>query len=82
MEKTKTSPLSFIKKWCYDKRLYFLVFFLPVAIMFSAYAFFKIHPIGDSSVLVLDLNGQMFHFCLAHLLILYRCKETVPSPYQ
>ena len=25
---------------------------------------------------------QMFHFCLAHLLILYRCKETVPSPYQ
>ena len=47
MEKTKTSPLSFIKKWCYDKRLYFLVFFLPVAIMFSAYAFFKIHPIGD-----------------------------------
>lgn len=53
MEKTKTSPLSFIKKWCYDKRLYFFVFFLPVAIMFSAYAFFKIHPIGDSSVLVL-----------------------------
>ena len=24
----------------------------------------------------------MFHFCLAHLLILYRCKETVPSSYQ
>ncbi len=35
-----------------------MFFFLPVAIMFSAYAFFKIHPIGDSSVLVLDLNGQ------------------------
>lgn len=51
MEKTKTSPLSFIKKWCYDKRLYFLVFFLPVAIMFSAYAFFKIHPIGDLSLI-------------------------------
>ena len=62
MEKTKTSPLSFIKKWCYDKRLYFLVFFLPVAIMFSAYAFFKIHPIGDSSVLVLDLNGQYVYY--------------------
>ena len=62
MEKTKTSPLSFVKKWCYDKRLYFLVFFLPVAIMFSAYAFFKIHPIGDSSVLVLDLNGQYVYY--------------------
>ena len=62
MEKTKTSPLSFIKKWCYDKRLYFLVFFLPVAIMFSAYAFFKIHPIGDSTVLVLDLNGQYVYY--------------------
>ena len=62
MEKTKTSPLSFIKKWCYDKRLYFFVFFLPVAIMFSAYAFFKIHPIGDSSVLVLDLNGQYVYY--------------------
>ena len=60
MEKTKTSPLSFIKKWCYDKRLYFLVFFLPVAIMFSAYAFFKIHPIGDSSVPMAVLDGQRY----------------------
>lgn len=51
-----------IRGFCYDKRLYFLVFFLPAAIMFAAYAFFKIHPIGDSSVLVLDLNGQYVYY--------------------
>lgn len=66
MEKTKklfrTSPLTALRGWCYDKRLYFLVFFLPVAIMFAAYAFFNIHPFGDGSVLVLDLNGQYVYY--------------------
>ncbi|WP_295210114.1 YfhO family protein [Ruminococcus sp.] len=65
METAKKSRRSFpvfLREWCYDKRLYFLVFFLPVAIMFAAYAFFKIHPIGDSSVLVLDLNGQYVYY--------------------
>lgn len=51
-----------IRGFCYDKRIYFLVFFLPAAIMFAAYAFFKIHPIGDGSVLVLDLNGQYVYY--------------------
>ncbi|MBO5448189.1 MAG: YfhO family protein [Ruminococcus sp.] len=48
--------------FCCDKRLYFAVFFLPVAIMFASYAFYKIHPIGDASVLVLDLNGQYVYY--------------------
>lgn len=51
-----------IRTFCWDKRLYFAVFFIPVAIMFASYAFFKIHPIGDGSVLVLDLNGQYVYY--------------------
>ena len=30
--------------------------------MFAAYAFFNIHPFGDGSVLVLDLNGQYVYY--------------------
>lgn len=48
--------------FCIDKRLYFLVFFLSAAIMFGSYAFFRIFPIGDGSVLVLDLNGQYVYY--------------------
>ena len=51
--------------FCYRHRmgfLYTLVFFLPVGIMYGAYVFFKIHPFGDSSVLVLDLNGQYVYY--------------------
>ena len=48
--------------FCIDRGLYFAVFFLSAAILFGSYAFFKIHPIGDSSVLVLDLNGQYVYY--------------------
>ena len=48
--------------FCIDRRVYFAVFFLSAAIMFGAYAFFEIHPIGDGSVLVLDLNGQYVYY--------------------
>ena len=51
-----------VRRFCYDKRLYFLVFFLPVLIMGTAYAFFDVHPFGDNSVLVLDLNGQYVYY--------------------
>lgn len=51
-----------IGQFCIDKRLYFLVFFLSAGIMFGSYAFFKIFPIGDGSVLVLDLNGQYVYY--------------------
>lgn len=56
-----------LRNWCVDKRLYFLAFFLPVAVMFAAYAVFGIHPFGDESVLVLDLNGQyVYYYELLH----------------
>ena len=52
--------------WMYDKRWYFLAFFLPAAILFTAYAFFKVYPFGDNSVLVLDLNGQYVYYYEAY----------------
>ena len=54
--------LENIGGFCIDRRIYFAVFFLSAAIMFGSYAFFKIHPIGDGSVLVLDLNGQYVYY--------------------
>ena len=48
--------------FCIDRRIYFAVFFLSAAILYGAYAFFEIFPIGDGSVLVLDLNGQYVYY--------------------
>lgn len=69
MEKTVTksvfSPSGIwqaIKRFCDKKWLYFIAFFLPVSIMLVAYAFFKVKPFGDNSVLVLDLNGQYVYY--------------------
>ncbi len=45
------------KRW-----IYFVVFFVPVLIMYIAYAHFGVHPYGDNSVLVLDLNGQYVYY--------------------
>ncbi|MGN0665656.1 MAG: YfhO family protein [Huintestinicola sp.] len=50
--------LNFIKK----RRLYILAFILPALILFGAYAAFGVHPFGDMSVLVLDLNGQYVYY--------------------
>lgn len=49
-------------KWLYDKRLYFIVFAIPFAIMYLVYAVFGVHPFGNESVLVLDLNGQYVYY--------------------
>lgn len=46
--------------------LYLLCFFLPVGIMYLAYALFGVHPFGDGSVLVLDLNGQYVYYYEAY----------------
>ncbi len=51
-----------LSKWIYDKRIYFLCFAIPFLIMYLVYAFFKVHPYGDNSVLVLDLNGQYVYY--------------------
>ncbi|HOA85210.1 MAG TPA: YfhO family protein, partial [Bacillota bacterium] len=37
-------------------------FFIPVVIMYLIYLAMEIHPFGDGSVLVLDLNGQYVYF--------------------
>ena len=37
-------------------------FLIPVAIMYLIYLAMEIHPFGDGSVLVLDLNGQYVYF--------------------
>lgn len=50
--------LRFIK----DRRSYIFAFFIPAIILFGAYAAFGVHPFGDMSVLVLDLNGQYVYY--------------------
>ncbi|MBQ8002390.1 MAG: YfhO family protein, partial [Clostridia bacterium] len=39
-----------------------LCFALPVVVMYLSYLAMQIHPFGDGSVLVLDLNGQYVYF--------------------
>lgn len=57
----KISSLS-VKNYLKDKILYFIVFSLPVLIMYLVYVFFSVYPAGDNSVLVLDLNGQYVYY--------------------
>lgn len=45
-----------------SKRIYFFAFIIPALILLGAYAAFKVYPIGDMSVLVLDLNGQYVYY--------------------
>lgn len=53
---------SLKKQWLYDKRIYLIIFAVPSLIMFFVYAVFGVHPFGDNSVLVLDLNGQYVYY--------------------
>ncbi len=47
-----------VGRFLYRHRLGLGLFFLPVFLMWLTYACFGVHPFGDMSVLVLDLNGQ------------------------
>lgn len=49
-------------KFIRDRRSYILAFFIPAILLFGAYAAFGVHPFGDMSVLVLDLNGQYVYY--------------------
>lgn len=51
-DKIASSPYSYL----------FYCFIVPVAIMYLIYMAMEIHPFGDGSVLVLDLNGQYVYF--------------------
>ena len=50
--KISTSPSSYL----------FYAFIIPVALMYLVYLSMGIHPFGNGSVLVLDLNGQYVYF--------------------
>ncbi|MBQ8786031.1 MAG: YfhO family protein [Oscillospiraceae bacterium] len=54
----KFSPKSFLL----NKRIYILAFFVSMLILLISYLIFGIYPIGDESVLVLDLNGQYVYY--------------------
>ncbi len=45
-----------------DNAFLALAFVLPALIMYLLYVAMEIHPFGDGSVLVLDLNGQYVYF--------------------
>ncbi len=51
-----------ILAWLGRNRFYFIAFFLPVALVYVAYAIFGMYPFGDESVLCLDLNGQYIYY--------------------
>ena len=46
-----------LRNWCY-----LAAFFLPVMLIYIAYAIFGLYPFGDYSVLCLDLNGQYVYY--------------------
>ena len=58
------SKVSLIAKklFCQDKSYLWLCFAIPIAIMYVIYLALDIHPFGDGSVLVLDLNAQYVYF--------------------
>ena len=65
--KKRSSPLDFLrniqKKISNSQYSYLLLAFLiPTVIMYVVYLAMEIHPFGDGSVLVLDLNGQYVYF--------------------
>ena len=53
---------SLKKQWLHDKKIYLIIFAIPSLIMFFVYSVFGVHPFGDNSVLVLDLNGQYVYY--------------------
>ncbi|MCQ2417095.1 MAG: YfhO family protein [Oscillospiraceae bacterium] len=55
-------PGGGIMGWLRRNASYILAFFLPVALLYIAYAIFGLYPYGDHSVLCLDLNGQYVYY--------------------
>ncbi len=51
-----------IKGWLSRNWSYLAAFFLPVALIYAAYAWFGLYPFGEQSVLCLDLNGQYVYY--------------------
>lgn len=55
---------ALLKVWQFVQRnhAYFLSFFLPVIVLFTAYFLFQVWPFGERSVLSLDLNAQYVYY--------------------
>lgn len=53
---------NFLKKWVSGNRYYIIAFFVPVVLMYIAYAIFGLYPFGEESVLALDFNAQYVYY--------------------
>lgn len=62
MSETGKTLMQRVRAKLMGRKVYLLVFFIPVAVMYIAYALFGVHPYGNNSVLVLDLNGQYVYY--------------------
>ena len=62
LKKPQTTLNFSLKSFLLNNRLYIFAFFVPMIILFVSYLFFGIYPVGDESVLVLDLNGQYVYY--------------------
>ena len=67
--KAKTAPptvkpkgLAGVQAWFGRNWCYVMAFFVPVILLYIAYAIFGLTPFGERSVLCLDLNGQYIYY--------------------
>ena len=62
-EAVKTPPKGGgIAGWFSRNWSYLAAFFLPIILIYIAYAIFGLYPFGEQSVLCLDLNGQYVYY--------------------
>lgn len=57
-------------------KAYILSFFLPIIILYTAYAIFGVYPFGEHSVLALDLNAQYVYY-YDYLYDVFRGRESL-----
>lgn len=50
------------RDFCVKNKAYLLSFFIPAALLFLSYMLFKVYPMGERSVLALDLNAQYVYY--------------------
>lgn len=62
MENSQISLKFSFKSFLVSKGIYLFAFFIPMIILLVSYLIFGIYPVGDESVLVLDLNGQYVYY--------------------
>ena len=58
----KNSVRDYLRSLLHERRYLGICFILPALIMWVIYICMQVYPIGDESVLVLDLNGQYVYF--------------------